>query len=250
MLARKSHTISVIPRKISINLPCLLVSQAQGDITHKKLDNLFLDGRILNLKPPNPPNAIAVSPDFLADERLDHMLHIDVNSNHDQILGLWSVKDSLLQRLQLLKIWEKTRFSDRNPLSLGLGTTGRTVIQSLNKITNVCWANIPGEPCDNNILYTLMCPTGNYCSMARIRVLNSGVDSRLNDSNNFDFMLGPRAVWTCAWNGQSKQFSVGSEKQSLLIDVRTRKLWELKTGDSDALSQVFSGQVTSFYSGL
>lgn len=242
LLARKFHTVSVIPRKKFVNLPCLLLSQAQGNITHRKLDNLFLKGRISNLKPPDPVNVVNISPEFTSYERLDHMLHIDVNSNHDQILGLWSVKDSLLQRIQLLKMWEKTRFSESNPLSVNIGTTGRTVIQSLNKITNVCWANIPGESFDSNILYTLMCPTGDYCSMVRIRSLTSGSDSRLNTRNNFDFMLGPRAVWTCAWNGYTKQFSVGSEKQSLLIDVRTRKLWELKTGDSDALSQVFSGQ--------
>lgn len=55
-----------------------------------------------------------------------------------------------------------------------------------------------------------------------------------------EFNLSSKATWCCAWNTLKYQFSVGIEKSGLLLDVNTRKLWQLYSDSSDVLSQAFS----------
>ena len=59
-----------------------------------------------------------------------------------------------------------------------------------------------------------------------------------------EFSLGNGATWACAWNDVSAKFGVGMEKHAVLMDVQTRRLWELNTQGSDVVSQVFSRGVS------
>ena len=167
---------------------------------------------------------------------VEHMMQMDVGREHDQLLCLWSVSGTIMERLQLVTVKEHRRAWPRE-LSLQFSSSNAAILQSWNKVTSMCWSEFSQCPGKKYVLYTTMCHTGHAQSMATIANLDT---ANGGDAHFFDCDLGRKVVWACAWNYPRQQFSVGTEKGCLLIDVNTRQLWQFSTNKSDALAQIFS----------
>ncbi len=174
-------------------------------------------------------------------EKLEHMLHMKVNEEQNKILCLWGLREQIVQRIQMLNVNGINRF-ENGCVDIDISPTGAMVLQSFSKVTDMCWAPLDdgSDPLDCCILYTTTCFLGNNPSLVFLRRLDA--DSSEN-YRHAEFNLGQKATWACAWSGRRNQLSVGSEGGALLVDVPTRRTWELHTGHSDVRSQVFSSQV-------
>lgn len=173
-------------------------------------------------------------PQFLHDyENLEHMQVMHVGSEHDELLCLWSIKETWIQRIQIVHVSEASRSERQSSLSVVARPQLQPLLPCLNKVTDLCWA--PVSPAGKHVLYTTMCHMGHQESLAVIKSLEPG-----NTSSNQDYNLGKKATWTCAWNKPRCQFSVGSEKCVLVLNVERRTLWEYNTNKSDPLSLAFS----------
>ena len=175
-------------------------------------------------------------------EKLEHMLHMKVNDEQDKILCLWGLKEQIVQRIQMLSINGINRFDEDGGVDIDVSPTGAVLLQSFSKVTDMCWAPLDGtDPSDCWICFTTTCFLGNNPSLALLRRLD--FDSS-QGSRHTEFNLGQKATWACAWNGKSNQLSVGSEGCALLLDVPTRRMWELHTANSDVRSQTFLKEVS------
>ncbi|XP_064603209.1 DDB1- and CUL4-associated factor 4-like [Liolophura sinensis] len=211
----------------------------QGDVTNTSIEPFVLKSQVRKLKLSHFERIF--SNPFGNYEQLEHMLLMEASSDFHDILGLWSVKDTLVHRIQLLRVNVKKRTSEHKAEARGLeveiNPQGNVVLQSLNKVTHACWAPSLENPNRKYILYTTVCYTGYSSSLALFRNLEPGGNA---DCRATDFCLGKKATWTCAWNPHHQRFSVGTEKSGLLLDVETRRLWELYSNKSDVLTQTFT----------
>lgn len=216
----------------------VLSKYALGDINRDFLEPMLMRRSIPNLKSISTVKVFEIPSGRL--DRLEHMLQMDVSADRMGVLGLWSLKGTMMQRIQYLQIKDNLNACKDNSSRLCIDPAGTVVLQSLNKITNVCWAPVASEKDKKFILYTTMSYTGDSLSLALIRNIDPG---SFTMNGHSDFSLGKKATWTCAWNTRSEQFSVGTEKCALVVDVKTRKMWEYSTGHSDVLAQVFCTEV-------
>ena len=176
-------------------------------------------------------------------EKLEHMLHMKVNEEQDKILCLWGLKEQIVQRIQMLSINGINKFDDDGCIDIDVSPTGAVLLQSFSKVTDMCWAPLDGtDPLDCCICFTTTCFLGNNPSLALLRRLDADSSQGFRHT---EFNLGQKATWACAWNGKSNQLSVGSEGCALLLDVPTRRMWELSTANSDVRSQAFLQEVRS-----
>lgn len=167
-------------------------------------------------------------------EQLDYVSQLEMNENK-RIVGLFSYKDSMVQRIIWMKLKEKEREKVSDRLSLSVDPSpDYGFYQSAIKISSMHLID------SDSILYTGMVYTGTPESLVFMKGFGEG------SSRYAVYSIGQKATWTCAWNKHANQFSVGSEKCGLLLDVQTRRLWEINTHNSDVLCQVFSKQVCSF----
>ncbi|KAL5008805.1 hypothetical protein ScPMuIL_014386 [Solemya velum] len=230
-----------VRKKSAVALPNLvetIFKQSQGDKCSSGFEASIMRTRVQTMRPLNSFR-VSGSQLFAAYEEMEHMLLMDATPNFDKLIGMWSVQNSLVHRIQLVNITEQVRSGGFEPMSITADFGGATIIQTWNKVTHICWAPFEnGDDCQR-ILYTTMCYTGDANSLAVIRNLDPDATSQ---DRFVDFNLGKKITWTCAWNRCSKQFSVGSEKVSLLLDVQTRRMWEYFSYKSDPLAQVFSRQ--------
>ncbi|ELU01150.1 hypothetical protein CAPTEDRAFT_219708 [Capitella teleta] len=171
-----------------------------------------------------------------AYEKIEHFQSLLLNRTQDRVVALWPVAGLISQRIQMLEVGALKFTNEDHATSLDLLPTGSSVLHSFNKVTNMTWAPFD-DGTQDYILYTTVCVMGNNSSFAFIRNLSS---ESVAGFRQVDFNLGKVSTWTCAWNSHLKRFSVGSEKCSLLLDVETRRLWELFTDRSDVLSQAFT----------
>ena len=211
----------------------------------EKLQNPFLNNRegikhmVSRLKPAGKLKLFE-NPNT-SYEKLEHMLHMKVNEEQDKILCLWGLKEQIVQRIQMLNINGINKYDGDGSIDIDVSPTGAVLLQSFSKVTDMCWAPLDGtDPLDCCILYTTTCFLGNNPSLALLRRLDA--DSA-QGFRHTEFNLGQKATWACAWNGKSNQLSVGSEGCALLLDVPTRRMWELHTGNSDVRSQAFLKEV-------
>ena len=175
-------------------------------------------------------------------EKLEHMLHMKVNEEQDKILCLWGLREQIVQRIQMLNINGINKYDEDGSTDIDVSPTGAVLLQSFSKVTDMCWAPLEGcDPLDCCILYTTTCFLGNNPSLALLRRLDADSSQGFRHT---EFNLGQKATWACAWNGKSNQLSVGSEECALLLDVPTRRMWELHTGSSDVRSQAFQEDVS------
>ncbi len=222
----------------SSNVLHAVLSRERGEVTVNQLKTRLLMSNIETLQPSGSWTVVGSSDGI--QESVEHMVVMESTQHRDKLLGLWSVKDCMKQRLQLLHLVEQARTTTQKTLSLSVRATDTNFVQSWNKISNVCWAEFSNWPDRNNVLYTTMSHTGYSYSLAFIRNL----DQTRPDDPAFDYNLGSRVAWTCAWNYPRQQFSVGSEKRGMLIDVETRRLWDFEI-PTDPFTQVFSPHVST-----
>lgn len=171
-------------------------------------------------------------------EKVEHFKSFLLTRDRSKILGLWSVAGLITQRIQMLKIAQM--MCDRNPV-LKVEPIGTHFLQSLSRVTHITWAPMTDSISDNRILYTTSSVMDYSPSLAMIRNLDCPT---LEGFRHTEFNLGSAATWTCAWNYNLKRFSVGSEKCGLLLDVETRRMWELYSEKSDVLAQTFAHNVS------
>ena len=175
-------------------------------------------------------------------EKLEQMLHMKVNEEQGKILCLWGLREQIVQRIQMLNINGINKYDGDGSIDIDVSPTGAVLLQSFSKVTDMCWAPLEGsDPLDCCILYTTTCFLGNNPSLALLRRLDTDSSQGFRHT---EFNLGQKATWACAWNGKSNQLSVGSEECALLLDVPTRRMWELHTGNSDVRSQAFLKDVS------
>ena len=150
------------------NITSLICRHQQGDISRAWLEQSYLQNQITRMKPAGMMK-IFQNPDVYSN--VEHMLHVDASRNTDKLLGLWSVANSVIQRMQLLTLTEKPRVDTKHPLSVDINTTGATVLQSWNKITSLCWSPFSRDADKKYVLYTTMCYTGTQlCSNKKIYI--------------------------------------------------------------------------------
>ncbi|XP_064623020.1 DDB1- and CUL4-associated factor 4-like protein 2 [Lineus longissimus] len=190
-------------------------------------------------------------------QSIEHMRAMQTSPTYDRLLGLWSLSGTVMQRIQLLNLKpamtadsicdDETVGATCKP-GIDVNPFGAVIMKSLSKVTHLCWAPMSSaEDSSSCVLYTTMCILGNHPSLALFRKLDSNSVEQLVST---EFNLGKNAAWTCAWNKFSQKFSIGSERKAFLVDLKTRRLWELKTGKGDVLSQTFTHQTgSSLYSG-
>ncbi len=158
-----------------------------------------------------------------------------LGSDSKRFLGVWSLKDTFTERLQRGCFHpvdtrdENGRYNlQRYRPDVALFPTGR--------VTGLCWA--PNSQSEHDFLYTSTCFIGNNKpSIVYLR------DDRLKEKA--DFNLGKRALWCCAWNRPGAQFSVGTDRSSLVLDTVTRRMWEVTSRGSTVFTQVFSQQAST-----
>ena len=107
-------------------------------------------------------------------------------------------------------------FTDADISSLfGHSPTPFSFVQSLNKVTDLCWAPEQGLPgSDHWIIYTttsLMC--GSVPSFALLRNLDAPDDPEVGAN----FSLGSAKVtWSCTWNAWNQRFCIGWQQTFVL----------------------------------
>lgn len=217
-------------------LPCVTCNFQKGLLSKRQLDHTLHKIRLKNLNT-TPQTRIQIYSDTRRDwlERLENANQLEMIDNKHMI-GLFSLKDSMIQRILWLKLSDKPSSSQKDRLSLSIDPfPSCSNYQSAVKISSMSLID------KDSVLYTGMVYTGTPESLVFIKGFGEG-------SSRYEvYSLGQKATWTCAWNKHANQFSVGSEKCGLLLDVQTRRLWEINTHNSDVLCQVFSKQVCSLF---
>ncbi|XP_033735495.1 DDB1- and CUL4-associated factor 4-like [Pecten maximus] len=226
--------------KCCSDLPHLLNSICTGTISKHQLDNLFAFKRVSNINSTHAGCQRLTNRNQTAYSKLEHMQKIEVGENSDCILGLWSKKEISNYSIQLLDIKRDKRLNVESRLSVNIESPDFSSLVTWNKVTDLCWADLKRNDSNSkvrHVLFTTMSFTwaGDDMSMARICQFPKTLDR----SHDLEFSLGHKCIWTCAWNNHGQNFSVGSEKCGLLLDVETRRLWELNTNNSDPLAQIF-----------
>ncbi|XP_023932145.1 DDB1- and CUL4-associated factor 4-like [Lingula anatina] len=249
---RKSDLLQTIKkREKSVNLVTLLDEMRTGLSSDVHFQRSVLTSSMSNLKYCGKQK-ITHQPLMSQYASFDSIVSMVPNYERDKLLCVWSSRYSMTMRIQSLKI-------DINPKVTKMASpctvtpTGAS-IQSSAKVTSACWAPLSRENNNDNhnnqcrILYTTIGHLNmDHPSLALFKDLEfTSVEER---ARFVDFNLGFKALWCCAWCQYTKRFSVGSEKCGLLVDVETRKLWELHSKNNDILSQTFTENGTLLYSG-
>ncbi|XP_060070590.1 DDB1- and CUL4-associated factor 4-like [Ylistrum balloti] len=236
----RSSRVKTLGVKSCTDLPHLLNDLCGGVISVQKFDHLFAFKRISNINSTPAGCQRLVSRIQPTYSKLEHVHKMVVSENTDCVLGLWSKQEISNYNIQMLDIKRDKRTNIQSRLSVNIESPEFSSLVIWNKVTNLCWADLKrnyGNNRGRHVLFTTMSFTwvGDEVSMARIRQFPQTSDRE----NDLEFSLGHKCTWTCAWNTQGQNFSVGSEKCGLLLDVETRRLWELNTYNSDPLVQIF-----------
>ncbi|XP_076464364.1 DDB1- and CUL4-associated factor 4-like [Babylonia areolata] len=222
---------SVYHRRVHHSLSSMLLHGYQrGEVDRSTLERTWIHNCASQLQ---HTDTIPVSPIFPNELRAEHMQQMEVSQDHGQLLCLWSLSGTTVQRLKLLNVHNSPSQSRKLSVRFTACDGG---FQSWDKITSLCWCEFPQHPGKKFALYTTMCHTGQVSSVAVIRCLETAPAGFDHQS----YSLGRPAVWTCAWNYHRQQFGVGTEKGCYIVDARTRLKWQFNTLKSDVLAQVFS----------
>ena len=176
-------------RKVPRNKTFSILSQALGLLNSEQLYCNLLRSHVSTLKPVNSQHLTDSLSGNIGDyNKLEHTQMMLVSEDFDELLCLWSLKETWVQRLQLVKLTERNRLSLDTPVSVHGEPHGKVIIQSLNKITDICWAPMMNSSQDRHVLYTTVCHTGYLNSLAMIRSLNSEIDQE--EPTFIDYNLG------------------------------------------------------------
>ncbi|XP_014779472.1 DDB1- and CUL4-associated factor 4 [Octopus bimaculoides] len=222
------------------NITLWLEQMKVGSINNTQMGIFQLRKNIAGLKPFWHEKVFPS--EFGPYEQLKHCLQLLVSPLCDDIVGSWTVQKFLKQRLQLIHIKRRTPTKDNNTIPIEIDPFGTSILHSWGQVSSSCWAPFSDNPDERWVLYTTSSAFGLLDNFALIR------NFKPRYGENFyiaDYNLGKTFSWTCAWNQNTKQFSVGAEKTAYLLDVETKKKWELNSRMSDVLSQVFAQQTDS-----
>lgn len=203
----------------------------------------YLENRIQNLR--SCGSIKTFSNPYSAYDRVEHFRHMIPNADFTQFLCLWTLKNTMTQRIQVMRINSLQRTDEEGRFTSSLSWEGKVKLQHTTKVTHLCWADQGDDNSEMQALFTSTCFLGCNPSTAhlfKLKPQQSQQSGRLNPATEL-FILGPQAAWTCAWCPTRSQFSVGTEHCSMLLDVSTRRLWELNTRGFSVHAQAFSPQV-------
>ena len=177
-----------------------------------------------------------------AYSRLQHMSYMEPSSDQSKLLCLWSLKDIIGQRIQLLNVksFKQSHEDGSKKISINVQPGDVVILQTRYNITGLKWAPQDDDDRSDHILYTTTRSLRNNQSLAILRRLDS---SALHNFRGNEYVLGKKATWSCAWNRHTRQIGVGSEKMSVLVDAETRLTRQVHADKSDVLSLVFPRQV-------
>jgi hypothetical protein len=206
----------------------LMSRQAMGNIGSVQFQRYFIHKRISCID--NNPNRNIDVPSIHGI--VEHPKVIGLNSNHDKFISLWNLKSNLANYINIAHI----KMADSGAIDIDFEKSDLSVCVC---VSSVFWTDRKSSM-PLHILYT-SAPfySGNGSSTAHIcQVSDQGQCGAPNS-----FSIGQRYIWCCALDSDYRKFSAGSEKGALLVDVETRRLWEIYTQKSDVSSTIFTHQV-------
>ena len=232
------------PRQNSHNITDTVFRSRSGQIQDpRKVQRKITEHVIRGLRPCGSRKILEHAEATDAYCRLQHMSYMEPSSDQSKLLCLWSLKDIIGQRIQLLNVKSFARShedgSKKIPIDVQPGDV--VILQTRYNITGLKWApQNDDDDRSDHILYTTTRSLRNNQSLAILRRLDS---SALHNFRGNEYVLGKKATWSCAWNRHARQIGVGSEKMSVLVDAETRLTRQVHADKSDVLSLVFSRQV-------
>lgn len=170
---KPAETHSLQKKTLKHNVTSFIFSYSAGCLNSGQLCNNILKSHVRHLKPVNSQCLTESLPSLGGYNKLEHTQMMLVNKSNNDLLCLWSLKDTWVQRLQLVKLSETRRFTESSPISVHGDPHGKVIIQSLNKVTDICWAPFVNDSQEDHVLYTTICHTGYLNSLAMIRSLSS-----------------------------------------------------------------------------
>lgn len=205
----------------------LMSKQEMGSVTRLQFQRYFIHKRISCIEN-HPSQTLSASS---IHGTLEHPKVIGLNSSHDKLISMWSLSSSLAKCI--------------NMVDIDVSNTGDIVIDFDKPSLNLCnsassmfWTERK-KSLPLHLLYTTGPYFGNESCTAHIcQVSNEGLCGTTNS-----YSIGQQYVWCCALDPDYRKFSIGCEKGALLIEVETRRLWEISTHRGDVSSIVFSHKV-------
>lgn len=120
-------------------------------------------------------------------ENLEHMLVMHIGPDHNDILALWSIRETWVQRIQRVHVHEAPRLLKQTSLSVVARPQPQAVTPLFNKATDMCWA--PLKDRGKCVLYTTMCHMGRQESLAILKSIDPGDTSVCQDYDLGEFIV-------------------------------------------------------------
>ena len=174
---------------------------------------------------------------------------MEPNSDQSKLLCLWQLKDIVGQRIQLLNVksFARSHEDGSSDITIDVQPGDGVILQTSYNITDVIWAPLDDDDQSDHVLYTTTSCFGNDHSFAILRRLDASarhLNAPVRHSvHRNEYNLGKKGTWLCAWDRHARQFAVGSEKMSLLVDAETTVTRKVHGDKSDVFSLVFPRQV-------
>ncbi|XP_062617584.1 DDB1- and CUL4-associated factor 4-like [Saccostrea cucullata] len=161
---------------------------------------------------------------------VEHPKVMGLNSNSDKLISLWDLTSSLAKFINIADV-SMANFGaieidfENSDLSLCAGAS------------SIFWTE-KKKSLPLHLLYTTVPFIGNTSSTAYIcKVSNQGMCG-----TPISYSIGQKYIWCCALDSDYRRFCIGCEKGALLIEVETRRLWEIYSHKSDVFSTTFTHQ--------
>lgn len=205
----------------------LMSKQAVGSVTSLQFQRYFIHKRISCIEN-HPSQTLSVSS---IHGTLEHPKVIGLNSSHDKLISMWSLSSSLAKCINMVDI----DVSNTGDIAIDFD---KPSLNLCNSASSMYWTERK-KSLPLHLLYTTGPYFGNESCTAHIcQVSNEGLCGTTNS-----YSIGQQYVWCCALDPDYKKFSIGCEKGALLIEVETRRLWEISTHRGDVSSIAFTHKV-------
>ena len=143
------------------SFPHMLDLVNTGCTSCQQLQTFFRKWHVLNLTPVAKSKILEVNYTSIQD-KLEHMQSMTPNKDCSKLLCLWSIKNQLMQRIQILDV-----DYELGKQSLDIKTSCSAMLGSFSKVVKVCWApRVDGT--SDYIMYSTMSVIGNGASMVRL----------------------------------------------------------------------------------
>lgn len=146
----------------------LVFQRSQTGLSWQHVQLEMLRSSVVRLKPVKS-ELLFETPGY--NENVEHVLKMCTSDKHDELLCLWSVRGSWIQRIQSVKIMECSRSQRQESLCVSAKPCLYPVLPQMHKVTDMCWAPLGAER--KHVLYTTMCHLGLQESLAIIKTFGS-----------------------------------------------------------------------------